>query len=192
MAVIVAFFRLGWITGISLADTAVSDWLYRWQTIIGSMIALAAALLGSYLLYRQIAQADRIEERRRERRFDAVRAVLPLSLSTLIEYAMAEALVLKTIIMRGPVENSSKVPVETVVVLKEFVEFAKQTEALFVRKILSDVQIHSARMREDLRGYPNGTRILTDTYLRRTLSELSRFMHVFLRSSPMLASIRTS
>lgn len=62
-----------------------SQCLYEWQGLEGGGIALAAAGLGAWFLWRQIAQSDRHELERLQRQHLAVRATLPLTLSGLTE-----------------------------------------------------------------------------------------------------------
>jgi hypothetical protein len=56
--------------------------LYNWQTAIGA----AVALLGAFLLWRQIRATKQEEIDRRKRRFAAARATLPHILSEVISY----------------------------------------------------------------------------------------------------------
>jgi hypothetical protein len=154
------------------ANTALSDWLYRWQTLVGSMIAVAAAIVGSLLLYQQIAQAREIERDRRASKLLAVRSVLPLTLSALIIYVQNETFILKEMKAKQVITRFTTLPENVVEVLKEFIEFAAQIEADVVRRILSDFQIHAARMRTDLPGYENHSAILLDTYLAGNIVRL--------------------
>lgn len=70
---------------------ALSLWLYDWQTLIGAMLAIAAAGVSVWYLRKQIAQVDRHEEGRLRRRLAAARATLPLTLSGVIDYVEAVA-----------------------------------------------------------------------------------------------------
>jgi hypothetical protein len=62
-----------------------SQCLFEWQGLGGGAIALAAAGLGAWFLWRQIAQSDRHERERLQRQHNALRATLPLTLSGLAE-----------------------------------------------------------------------------------------------------------
>ncbi len=71
-----------------------TDWIadpslcwFEWQSLIGGILAIAAAGLGSRLLYMQIAQSERHESDRRQRRLAAVRATFPLALSGICAYS---------------------------------------------------------------------------------------------------------
>ncbi|MDO9499345.1 hypothetical protein [Falsiroseomonas sp.] len=62
--------------------------LERWQTLIGSMLALLAALIGALLLRRQIKQAEDHENARITRRDIAARSALPVFLEQISEFCV--------------------------------------------------------------------------------------------------------
>lgn len=62
-------------------------WVKDPETIISALIAVAAAAATVIYLKRQIDQADRHERKRWARRFRAARAVFPLNLSAVCDYA---------------------------------------------------------------------------------------------------------
>ena len=75
-----------------------SNAVQEWQILIAGMVALAAAFVGgAYIteqirtlnsqVNRQIEASQNLEDERRHRKFAAARAVLPLTLSNLCEYA---------------------------------------------------------------------------------------------------------
>lgn len=61
--------------------------LYLWQAQTGAAFALAAAVLGAIVIPHQTGTTRRLEETRRTRRADTLRAVLPLILTELADYA---------------------------------------------------------------------------------------------------------
>jgi hypothetical protein len=61
--------------------------LFLWQAQMGAAFALAAALIGAIAIVRQTEATERRAEERRQRRATALRAVLPLLLSELNDYA---------------------------------------------------------------------------------------------------------
>ena len=61
--------------------------LLLWQAQTGAAFALAAALIGAIVIVRQTGATERRADERREHRATALRAVLPLMLSELIDYA---------------------------------------------------------------------------------------------------------
>lgn len=62
-----------------------SQCLYEWQGLEAGALALLAAMIGAYFLWRQVSQTDRIEAGRLARQHSAIRATLPLTLSGLCE-----------------------------------------------------------------------------------------------------------
>jgi hypothetical protein len=60
--------------------------LFLWQTQTGAAFAIAAAGVGARVILDQTATTRRLDERRRERRATALRAVLPLDLMELTDY----------------------------------------------------------------------------------------------------------
>ena len=61
--------------------------LFLWQTQTGAAFAIAAALIGAIAILRQTAATEDRAEDRRKRRASALRAVLPLMLAELSDYA---------------------------------------------------------------------------------------------------------
>lgn len=61
--------------------------LFMWQIQTGDAFALAAALIGAAVVLDQTATTRRLEEIRRARRATALRAVLPLMLTEISDYA---------------------------------------------------------------------------------------------------------
>jgi len=71
------------------AVQAVGDWLFGWQTLLAGLIAFGGALWTVKTIRAQITQADSQEANRLRRRFQAVRASLPLALAAANEYSRA-------------------------------------------------------------------------------------------------------
>lgn len=76
---------------------ALVKWAFDWQQLLGSVLALGAAFLGAYYLRQQIKLAQDQETERQRRRFAAARSVLPLTLSSLTNYATRCAALLRSI-----------------------------------------------------------------------------------------------
>ena len=72
--------------------SAAHGWLYDWQTLIGSFLAVFAGGVSVIFLQRQINQADSHEQARLRRRHQAARATLPLTLSGICEWARQMAI----------------------------------------------------------------------------------------------------
>lgn len=61
--------------------------LYNWQTLIGGLIAIGAALYAGRYVRKQIAASERIEAHRVRKREMAARAVLPLTLTKFVDFS---------------------------------------------------------------------------------------------------------
>jgi hypothetical protein len=64
-----------------------SQWLSNWQTLIAGMLALVGALLTVRYLRKQIVLTENMEIERRRREENAVKAVLPMALSEIVDYS---------------------------------------------------------------------------------------------------------
>lgn len=66
------------------------DWLYKWQTLTGAVIALAAAVLTVCVMHvntsRQLRAQAQADDESRKRRLRACRAVMPADLSAIVTY----------------------------------------------------------------------------------------------------------
>ncbi|HYG28620.1 MAG TPA: hypothetical protein VD887_00235 [Allosphingosinicella sp.] len=61
--------------------------LYNWQTLIGGLIAIGAAVYAGRFVRRQINAGEKIEAERIRKREMAARAVLPLTLTKFIDFS---------------------------------------------------------------------------------------------------------
>lgn len=127
----------------------------RWQTLLGALIALAAAIPTIRQLSHQIKlqrqaielQGRQIEaesERHREasnRRGLAVRAQMPDALSGLLDYARG-CLAYE---MRDTQERP-KTPSEEIGVLKQGIEFVDNVTSVAIFDLVSFYQVHNARL----------------------------------------------
>jgi len=71
--------------------------LYNWQTLIGGLIAIGAAVYAGHYVRRQIRVSETIEADRLQRRERAARAILPLALTKFIDFTEECALILRTV-----------------------------------------------------------------------------------------------
>jgi len=60
---------------------------YDWQQLLGGFFAVGAAVAAWVAIHRQVNQAERQEHERNRRKRDAARAMLPLALSGIVDYA---------------------------------------------------------------------------------------------------------
>ena len=135
--------------------------LERWQTLIGALVALFAALLGALYLDRQTQQAARIETERRDRARAAVRAALPLWLSAICDYAKSvsgglrplarasgEAVPSELLLAYSPVSPSP----ELIDNLQKTIESESNIHVIrVISEIMSELQVLNSRTKD----FPN-------------------------------------
>lgn len=68
-----------------------SQCLYEWQDLEGGALALAAALIGSLFLWKQIKQAEKHRQNDIQRRHNAAKLTMPLALSAVSELGQSIA-----------------------------------------------------------------------------------------------------
>lgn len=129
-----------------------------WQTLIAGLIAIVAALMGGGFVLYQTYEGRRQEHARIARHHAAARAVLPLALSGLVDYAEAVAAaleVLRRTVVSRRVMGFPGVPFvppvfkpELIEPLRDLVESASESVGERVAKIIEDVQIMDARLRD--------------------------------------------
>jgi hypothetical protein len=142
----------------SLEYFVLLQWLKEWQTLVGAGLAIVAAWMSVAAIKAQIAQAERHETERRRRQFSASRAILPLTLSRLTEYAASCAEMLGVLYKRSQGEifepesiaglSMPKLPSDVISELKDFVNACDEREAEAVANILRHIQIQSARIQD--------------------------------------------
>lgn len=139
--------RAGWTL------THLTDLLYLWQTQTGVAFAVAAAILGATAVLYQTAATRRGEEERRARRFVALRAVLPLTLSELTDYAAACAKIHETLLsptfgipIVAPGIQCPSLPNGLVDRLAEIIEASDERHTRPLVVLIQHVQIQHARV----------------------------------------------
>ena len=130
-------------------------WLNWYQTLIGGFVALGGAFLAFQAVRGQIAQLDRLEEQRRGRESYAARAVLPLALSSICDYAESctEALVLVgsgTGVPKG--WELPRIPLDSIDTLREAVRYSDSKQAKELADLISWIQVQHARLRSLSQG----------------------------------------
>ena len=141
-------------------------WLYDYQTFIGALVALAAArwtlkairlqvLQSRSSTKLQLAQVERHEEERRDAKRAAARAVLPLSLSALIEQASQRSQALSIVHSQcksGILPKDAQIPTmkaystDVTSAFKEMVEYSTPKERVFYSGLLVAIQVQSSRV----------------------------------------------
>ncbi len=114
---------------------------------------------------------------------------MPLTLSALMGYVRAEVRVLQNIGPDGQLPSEmADLPGDIVEALKEFIEFADNAEvATTVRLMLSDIQIHRARLRADMPRRGRHTTLITGTYVA---GNIVRLVKIYARISALFGYSR--
>lgn len=147
------------------------QWLEDYQTLITGIAAVIAARLSIQTIERQIKQADeaaksqlaqveRIESERKEAKRTAVRAMLPLSLSSLSDYAQTCGLTLYKLHVAAPEPNVPvfeyqpqgdtefpPLPDDAIATIKELIEFSNPELVRLLSELAAKVQVQSSRLR---------------------------------------------
>jgi len=129
--------------------TGFMDWVYQHETLTAGLAALLVAIIA---LVCQIRQSDRHNKDRRSRKFESARAILPLALNRLVDYA--EHALDFSLIGQDKFDKSEtyedafpQLPDDVVPVLREVIEYADDDKVGHaLRDLISDVQVHHARM----------------------------------------------
>lgn len=167
--------------------SAVILWLHQWQTLVGGLLAIAAAWLGATMIKRQIGQADKHEEERNRRRLAAARVVFPLTLSSLCDYASNSAHYVLAIlatrrgnsIPRGTAHTlqSPSLPDDAIQGLMAMAEAADEDVSAIIWRIADRIQVQHARLsgvHSSMTERQNSVRVLTADELEVYLIDAAR------------------
>jgi hypothetical protein len=132
-------------------------WVKDWQTLVAATVALIAAVVAFHNTSRSLRDAERLEAHRRHRKRNAVRAVLPLALAQVTEYAERSARALVELAKRcspgptlpqglAPESIIQALPAETLATLAEFIEYSDVVNCRIVEQTVAWIQIHDARV----------------------------------------------
>lgn len=148
--------RAGWTL------THLIDLLILWQAQTGVAFAIAAAFIGAAAVLYQTAAARQVEDDKRKRRAEALRATLPMPLSELADYATGCAESYAQLLGHPPdlpiIAPGLQFPSLPVGLSDRFTEMIEASEATHVRPLvllIRQVQIHHARM-QDTRARAEG------------------------------------
>lgn len=137
--------------------------LYDWQTLTAGILAIVGALIGGGAVWRQSNLVERREQRRLDRQHAAARAVLPLALSALVDYAndcasglrpfLDQALAVSVLTHASATQYAPPLLDPTVITgLRDVVESADAVVGERISAAISDVQILTARLRSVARS----------------------------------------
>jgi hypothetical protein len=161
--------------GALTAPDAFVTWLYKWQTLLGAIIAALAIFAAVNNTTRAIRHADSLETRRRMRKHAALRAVLPLALADVTNYAQSSARALQNLLTKcegGKLppntiqgEVNPQLPSNALTTLTDFIEYSDTIDVGVLEATVAWIQIHEARLREMARGNndPSGSRLIVPT-----------------------------
>ena len=144
-----------------------SNAVQEWQILIAGMVALAAAFVGgAYIteqiralnsqVSRQFEASQNLENERRLRKFAAARAVLPLSLNNLCEYASRCGAALKTMLghqLDEKIPNEIEIPdlptlpKDAIDELRNVVEFGDEQISGAAATLIGEIHYKTARLK---------------------------------------------
>jgi hypothetical protein len=132
---------------------AVVHWLDHWQTLVAGMLALFGAAWTVRVINNQIKQATEQEKQRLRREEQAAKAVLPLALVELAQYAEE---CIRLIAPYVPANEKSpefpenfavpRIPEGTIEPLRECARYASTEVATQIRVMVSKLQIQNSRL----------------------------------------------
>lgn len=132
----------------------------QWQTLTAGFMAIGAAFFSGYLVHRQTMTSERHEQERILRRFEAEKAVMPMTLSALLRYARDSADYLKDVHALVPpggrpilpkgttlVKNTPQPPKAAIDQAARFIESSPDSDVrAYLARILMEIQMQSARI----------------------------------------------
>jgi hypothetical protein len=144
-----------------------SNAVQEWQILIAGMVALAAAFVGgAYIteqirvlnsqVNRQIEASQNLENARRQRKFAAARAVLPLTLSNLCEYASRCGAALKSMLghqLNEQIPNDIEIPDlpslprDVIDELRNVVEYGDEKISKSAATLIREIHAKTARLK---------------------------------------------
>ncbi len=157
--------------------------LSQWQTLVSGLLAIVAAGIGAAFVHAQIRLAERHEQERVARRFDACRAVLPLTLSALCSYGRDCAAFLLPIYNQR--EGSSiptgiehrGVPIvdgSITTGLREMVEASPVEVRTEIATLLGELQVLRARIEDLPRSILSQSHLVTASNIEAYISDAAR------------------
>ncbi len=155
-------------------------WLQKWQTLVGALVATVAASIAFYNTTRSIRHTEKLETRRRKRKHAALRAVLPLALAQVIDYAARSARALNDLVhqcsggalapMTAPADFVQSLPSEILESLADFIEYSDM-DVRIVEDTVAWIQIHDSRLRSlvERNRDPSGLHIVLQSEIKRNV-----------------------
>lgn len=146
-----ALYALGWVCSFDSIIGWIGrfKWLYDYQTIVAGLAAAGVVVW-------QIRQADGFEHDKFEAQRASARAVLPLVLSDISEYAETSSLILQQVrdqmvggVLPGhiPLPDFPSLPTDAIDGLRTMVEASHKEERAFLSRLLTVLQVLRSRTR---------------------------------------------
>lgn len=140
------------VVGLSMMPTRWVNFLYNWQTLLGSVLAVIAAAVSIYFLRAQIQVAEKHEQDRRDALHAASRATLPLKLSQVMDYtiecsvALNQELSYQSDLGRPTGVELPPIPTSAIDSIERAIQASTNPEVRTVlANIARDIQIFTAR-----------------------------------------------
>jgi hypothetical protein len=152
-----------------------AGWLRQWQTLVASTVALIAAAVAFHNTTRTLRQGAELEATRRQRKHAALRAVLPLALSQVANYAEGSARALDKLVSlcleqkfphlpekAAPESLIEPLPSDTLKTLTEFIEYSDTVDVRLLQDTIVWIQIHNSRVRRMVQSNhdPSSSRVV--------------------------------
>jgi hypothetical protein len=136
--------------------------LQQWQTLVGAMVAIGAAIIAFANTTRTLRKTKQLEYDRRNRRHSALRAMLPLALAKVSDYAQQSAYALNELVNRcdtnealpaGRISRSfiQPLPSDTLKALADFIEYSDRIDSSIIESTVAWIQIHDSRLHDLLK-----------------------------------------
>jgi hypothetical protein len=156
-------------------------WLQSWQTLIAAFVAILAAGIAFHNTTRSLRDGERLEMRRRRRKHAALRAVLPLALAQLTDYAERSTHALDDLLHRctggqlppntAPQNLTQQLPSAALKTLTDFIEYSDEADVWILEVTVAWIQIHESRLRGLVRDNhnPANRRVILPTEIEARL-----------------------
>ena len=161
-------FLLFWLGAVSVTAASgdaphgiVEYFLYRYQAFLAGGVAIAAAIIGANLVRLQIVHDSNLAKDARDRKARAARAVLPLALTSLVEYASESFRAMQKLreqcddhLLPSPVPEPPAIvefPENTLDPMAAYIEHTDDEVATALATLIAKLQIQRSRSLETLR-----------------------------------------
>lgn len=165
-----------WLGILGPLPNGVEGWFVKWQTLVAAIVASIVASIAAYVAFRNTTRSlehnEKLERRRRSRKHAALRAVLPLALSQVSDYAERSAHALNELAnqcadetlptITVPENLAQPLPSDTLKTLADFIEYSDTVDVSVLEATVAWIQIHDSRIRGLIKANrdPSGTQLV--------------------------------